>query len=109
VTLEAAFHGHIDVLRWLIDNGCAWTGQIVSTAVNCYKVEALAYLQELRLLNCTETLAELLNDAAACNKLAAAKWLREQGAERPTAPKWQQWSAEVFEWARAEGCPTSPY
>jgi hypothetical protein len=109
VTLEAAFHRHIDVLRCLIDNGCAWTGQIVCTAVNCYKVEALTYLQELRLLNCTETLAELLNDAAACNKLAAAKWLREQGAEWPTAPKWQQWSAEVLEWARAEGCPTPPY
>jgi hypothetical protein len=49
----------------------------------------------------------MLNMAAHCNKLAAAQWLREQGAESPVAfDRWRPWSTEVLEWAIAEGCTT---
>jgi hypothetical protein len=52
-------------------------------------------------------LTEALDYAACSSKLAAAKWLRQQGAQWPTAFRmWPSWSPEVVAWARAEGCTT---
>jgi hypothetical protein len=67
-------------------------------------VEALTYLQQHVVLTDASLLSELLNEAASHNQLAAAQWLKEQGAEWPAAFGWASWSDEVLEWARAEGC-----
>jgi hypothetical protein len=61
-------------------------------------------------------MTDMLNNAGASNKLAAAKWLRQQGAEWPDrlhdsdyaySSNKGIWSGEVLQWARDEGC-TSP-
>jgi hypothetical protein len=51
----------------------------------------------------------MLNAAASHHHLAAAQWLRQQGAEWPTVLRFdmQSWDTDVLQWARDEGC-TSP-
>ena len=54
-----------------------------------------------------------LDNAGASNDLQAAQWFRQHGAQWPAVlgrfayPHCDQWSPELLEWARAEGC-TSP-
>ena len=48
-------------------------------------------------------LTVMLYEAGRFNQLAAAKWLREQGAEWPTVYKKGRWSGVLLEWAIAEG------
>jgi hypothetical protein len=67
-------------------------------------VEALVCLQQLGVLTDTALLSDMLNEAGSHNQLAAAQWLKEQGAQWPAVFGWQRWSDEVLEWARAEGC-----
>eukprot|EP00953_Heterococcus_sp_UTEX-ZZ885_P017511 9799-Heterococcus_DN1.PRE.1 len=54
----------------------------------------------------------MLNVAGAYRRLAAAKWLRQQGAEWPAVLKYESraWNTDVVQWARDEGCtsPTTP-
>eukprot|EP00953_Heterococcus_sp_UTEX-ZZ885_P016771 9409-Heterococcus_DN1.PRE.3 len=57
-------------------------------------------------LTSTALLTQTLDVDACHNKLAAAQWLREQGAEWPTALSLRYWKGEVLAWARAEGCTT---
>jgi hypothetical protein len=66
----------------------------------------LAYLQQQGELASIPLLTDMLKLAARNNKLAAAKWLRDQGAEWPAAFGWPRWSAAMLAWARAEGCTT---
>jgi uncharacterized membrane protein YjdF len=73
-TITAARCGHVDVLRWLMDNGCPSTVGLVAVAVRGGSVEVLAFLQQQGLLTDT-LLTDMLNRAARCNALAAAKWL----------------------------------
>eukprot|EP00953_Heterococcus_sp_UTEX-ZZ885_P042253 21482-Heterococcus_DN1.PRE.3 len=63
-----------------------------------------------------DVLSSMLNAAGAHDNLAAAKWLRQQGAEWPDVIRYfyvnsfdgyTEWSGEALAWARAEGC-TSP-
>jgi hypothetical protein len=85
-TRAAARGGHADVLRWLMDNGCPWNAQYMcEAAARGGSVEVLVHLQQQGLLTSAALLRSMLNTAANCNQLAAAKWLREQGAEWPTA------------------------
>jgi hypothetical protein len=111
-TREAARGGHVDLLRWLIDNGCPWDNEMCTAAANGGKIVMLAHLQQQGLLTTAALLTDMLNAAARCNKpeLAAAQWLREQGAEWPvtiTPSRSYGWSDELLAWARAEGC-TAP-
>jgi hypothetical protein len=108
-TCEAAFSGNVDLLRWLCDNGCPWDADLLCLdTAESGSVEILKHLQRMGLLTSTAKLTDMLNDAGQHNKLAAAKWLREQCAEWPTVfRKWYHCSDEVLAWARNEGC-TSP-
>jgi hypothetical protein len=60
-----------------------------------------------------ELLKHALNLAGVHNRLQAAQWLREHGAQWPAVLSHtvlfctMQWSVEMIAWARAEGC-TSP-
>jgi hypothetical protein len=108
-TLAAAC-GHTSTLRWLREHGCPWQIEDVClfTAAGD-SVDVMVYLQQQGVLTDAALLTRMLNIAGAHNKLAAAKWLRDQGAAWPAALRWQpkQWSGETLTWARAEGC-TSP-
>jgi hypothetical protein len=64
----------------------------------------MTHLQQQGLLTGTAVLSKMLDKAASVNKLAAAKWLREQGAEWPTVFAWSPWSGAALQWAKAEGC-----
>eukprot|EP00953_Heterococcus_sp_UTEX-ZZ885_P015514 8731-Heterococcus_DN1.PRE.2 len=77
----AAASGSIDVMRYLLEAGHATGARLQS----------------------------MLNMASVFGQLAAAQWLRQQGAEWPTMLLFlgMPWSEGVLAWARAEGC-TSP-
>jgi hypothetical protein len=102
----AARDGQVDLLRWLMDNGCPSTLLgLCRVAARGGSVDVLTHLQQQGWLASSALLADMLNMAAYCNKLAAAQWLREQGAEWPVAfDRWRPWSAEVLAWALDEGC-----
>jgi hypothetical protein len=106
-TADAAFGGHVDTLRWLHEHGCDWdVDEIRVEAARSGSLDVLTYLQQQDDIDWnTAALKDMLNAAGACNKLAAAQWLREQGAEWP--PVLEQWYEDMITWARAEGC-TSP-
>jgi hypothetical protein len=105
----AARNGHASTLRWLMEHGCPWNAFCVQTsAAEGGSVEALQFLQEQGIVPNAGMLAQMLNVAGAHNKLAAAKWMRAQGAQWPTMLVWcTVWPSSAVEWARAEGC-TSP-
>jgi hypothetical protein len=95
---DIAEHGNLELLRWLMANGCPWDAyELCMGAAYGGSIEVLAHLQQQGLLT------EVLDHAAFSNKLDAAKWLREQGAEWPIESSWSSWSNEVLKWATAEG------
>jgi Ankyrin repeats (3 copies) len=101
---QAAKDGHIDILRWLIDNGCPLDAQSMGqSAAEGGSVEVLSYLQQQGLLTSAALLTVMLDLAAVFGKLDAAKWLRAQGAQWPEEFRYYL-SAEVMTWAIAEGC-----
>jgi hypothetical protein len=105
---RAAAGGHTSTLRWLRANGCPWTvGAVCTAAAQGGSVDMLAYLQEQRLLATAAQLTNVLNIAGAHSQLAAAQWLRQQGAQWPTVlrcGRLKQWQGDVLTWATAEGC-----
>jgi hypothetical protein len=68
-------------------------------------VDAMEYLQQQGIVFTANMLTHMLNAAGKYNKLPAARWLRQQGAEWPRRLYWYGvWSEDALEWARAEGC-----
>jgi hypothetical protein len=65
----------------------------------------MMYVQQQGIVFTADELTVMLNIGAASNKLAAAQWLRQQGAEWPDSL--YCWSQDIVAWARLEGC-TSP-
>jgi hypothetical protein len=99
----AAIGGHIDCLRWLLDNGCLWDAcELCEWAIQGGRVDVLAYLQQRGILTSTAMLTDMLHVAGRYNKLAAAQWLRGAGAEWPTAVALRSWRGEAHAWAAAE-------
>jgi hypothetical protein len=106
-TSAAAASGHVDPLRWLVNNGCPWDAHMLCmSAARSGSVEVLTYLQHQGLPTSIALLTDMLDYAAYSIELAAAQWLREQGAEWPVRFKYGPWRGEVLAWARAEGCTT---
>jgi hypothetical protein len=108
----AAASGYVDTLRWLHEHGCPWNrGRVCASAARGGSIGALEYMlqQQQQGIPFTATLlTHLLNYAGAYNHLAAAQWLRQQGAEWPAKLATSRaWSGEMLAWARAEGC-TAP-
>jgi hypothetical protein len=99
----AAFGGHLDLLRWLVDSGCPYdAGQLCWATAVRGSVKVLMYLQQAGILSAA-LLSRTLDGAAIRNKLAAARWLREQGAQWPSASDWFSWSSDAQAWSIAEG------
>jgi hypothetical protein len=110
VCLMAAIRGHAETLQWLLEHGCPVHADLVcSKAAESGSVKVMLYLQQRGFLSTPAVLTNMLNAAGAHNKLAAAQWLRQQGAEWPLVLKhWStSWSGDTPVWARAQGC-TSP-
>jgi hypothetical protein len=102
----AAANGRVNVLSWLRDSGCPCNeGFLVVLAASSGSIPILQYILDQHLLRDEFTQAELLSAmlarAGASSKLAAAKWLRQQGADWPATAA--HWTGEVLEWAKAEG------
>jgi hypothetical protein len=81
VTCRAAVNGHIELLRWLVDNGCPWDARdLCKIAVQRSSVELLMFLQQQDVLTSATMLSRMLREADTRQKHAAAQWLRQQGA-----------------------------
>eukprot|EP00953_Heterococcus_sp_UTEX-ZZ885_P010059 5878-Heterococcus_DN1.PRE.2 len=119
----AAETNQLHALRWLREHGCPcdyiyacmFAAHGGSVSVMAYMLEEQQQQQEIGLDAAARTafLAVMLRAAGANGKLAAAQWLRAQGAAWPARlqytfnHKQQQWSGAVLEWARSEGCTSS--
>jgi hypothetical protein len=103
-TRLAASGGHVDLLRWLMDNGCPRDAfQLGLAAAEGGSIDVLTHLQQQGiLLEDADSLTRMLDSAGHNDQLTNAKWLREQGAEWPTAPLFP-WCGEVLAWASSEG------
>jgi hypothetical protein len=119
-TEAASLHRQLPVLQYLIDVAhCPWDPVAVREAAA--KTGAHVILQWLverdGAVWSTATLSHLLNIAGQHGHLAAAQWLRTQGAEWPSrllchqpdfphaASKYRYWSLNTMQLARANGCP----
>jgi hypothetical protein len=113
VCSRAAEHGHIDTLRWLLENDCPWCISEVCMGVARYGcTDILDFVIEQGEVLDAELLTELLNDAGKFGQLPVVQWLRQHGAAWPTALGsgqrcCYQWGGESLAWARAQGC-TAP-
>jgi hypothetical protein len=89
--------------------GCEADMRVCVRAVQHDNTNFLEYLVEQGEVLDAKLMTKALNLAGACNKLLAAQWLRQRGAQWPAVLKHgaQQWSGDALAWARAEGC-TSP-
>jgi hypothetical protein len=121
VLLEAAAEGgHLAAMQYLDSQGCDWVvPHIYTSAALGGSVDVLVYVfAELERDEWEVPLDMMLNAAGRNGKLAAAKWLRERGAQWPAVlhfvrefsggrKKVYEWKHDTLKWARAEGC-TSP-
>jgi hypothetical protein len=81
---DAAHGGHVDLLTWLVDNGCPWSAMgLCWHAAYGGSVKKVTHLQELGFLTSMVVLRDLLMTATTYAKSDAAQWLREQGAKLP--------------------------
>jgi hypothetical protein len=107
---NAAHSGHVHTLRWLHEQGCPWSTRAIRvTAARAGHIAVIKYMVEVEPAVSAAHLTEMLKAAGAWNKLAAAQWLRQQGARWPTVLRFDKrpWQPSVLRWARDEGC-TSP-
>jgi hypothetical protein len=99
--------GHVDTLRYLHEQGCPWDLQAArAAAAKQGHVATITYALSAAPAASAAQLTELLNAAGSRNRLAAAQWLRQQGAEWPAVLRyeWRSWSSSTLQWARNEGC-----
>jgi hypothetical protein len=99
---EAAAAGNLEALRYMHEHGCPWETTAVRTAAaKSGSIEVMKYLQQEGLLSTVSKLTDMLSVAVEHNHLAAAKWLRQEGAAWPAI---LQMSGKLLTWATAEGC-----
>jgi hypothetical protein len=106
----AAYSGSVDTLRWLHEQGCPWDIHGVRmAAAGQGHLPILKYVMSVEPAASAPQLTEMLSAAATFQRLAAAKWLRQQGAEWPAVLRHLNaaWRLGALQWARAEGC-TAP-
>jgi hypothetical protein len=110
----AVQHCQLHTLHWLLENGCPYDANwLWIVAAERGHISILDYLQQIGVYAVLEGLSVALFRAGINSHLAAAQWLRAQGAEWPlvlsTVIKGRryQWGGAVLQWARVEGC-TAP-
>jgi hypothetical protein len=111
----AAVQAKLPLLQWLRSSSCPWVEEhmLVNASVGG-SVAMLEWLASVTEPWPEDALAEMINTAASCNKLAAVKWLRARGAQWPdsftsqyidaeyVAAK-QCWGLAAVQWAVAAG------
>jgi hypothetical protein len=114
ICTAAARGCHLDTLQCLLEHGCPYTARALwAVAADMGHISVMTYLQQHGILFPVASLGQLLFIAGTSNQLAAAQWLRAQGAEWPDVlsleveGELKQWEGAVLEWARAAGC-TAP-
>jgi hypothetical protein len=107
----AAQHGHVETLVWLFQQGYLWSvDNLRRSAAQGGSIPLMRYLQQQGIVSTVAQLTNMLRCAGAHNRLQAAQWLRQQGADWPAALNIRmdmEWGDAVLAWARAEGC-TAP-
>jgi hypothetical protein len=107
----AAHNGMLYMVKWLHENGCPWdVDMLLHFAAAGGRINVMQYMQQQDDVEISAAaLTDMLNAAGANSKLAAAQWLRQQGAQWPPVllSIAEPWKGESLAWARAEGC-TSP-
>jgi hypothetical protein len=104
----AARFGHVHTLRWLHEHGCPWDVEgVCLDAAEGGNIDVMVYLQQDEDVNLDAAmLTRMLNVAGAHDKLAAAQWLREQGAEWHEVLRCRRvlcaisWSGDLLQWAK---------
>ena len=106
----AAKGGHLEVLKWLRENGCPWDSCTCYSAAKGGHLEVLKWLRE----NGCPWDSNTCDFAAKGGHLEVLKWARQNGCH------WDEWTCadivcgnfaavggnlEVLKWARQEGCP----
>jgi hypothetical protein len=117
---NAARGGSLSTLRWLHEQGCPWNvNEVRLGAAGCGHIAMLEFMLQFEPAASAAQLTEMLSRVSwsiqsyTCSSspffLAAAKWLRQHGAEWPAVLKYHgcQWKDPMLQWARLEGC-TSP-
>lgn len=133
VTVAAARGGHVKVLQWAQENGCAWDVRACNAAAAAGHLETLQWLRQHDCPWGSSTCAsaagegklEVLQwawregcpwDATVCISAAAGghlkvlKWARQRGCPwhaRVCTVASKRRHTEVLHWARAHGCPWS--
>jgi hypothetical protein len=109
-TTAAVANDHADILHWLLEQGCPLNTDAVCTiAGKRGSVSVLECLAQHRRLS-VKQLTLMLNVAGARGNLAAAKWLRDHGAEWPPILRYTDtlgdhtmWSGATLAWAVEQG------
>jgi hypothetical protein len=109
-----ALYCHLGTLQWLLEHGYPCIERLLWRAAAMRgHISVLEFLLQTGVNASPRDISMALFKAGSSNHLAAAQWLRAQGAEWPPGLSMevngaqQQWEGAVLEWARAEGC-TSP-
>jgi hypothetical protein len=112
---KAACLGQLRMLQCLHSNGCQWDElNVLLNASRSGSVPMLEWLKTVTKPWSESCRAAMLNDAASCERLAAAQWFKANGAQWPTAfaseyldisqvSQKQCWSVSTVQWAVAAG------
>jgi hypothetical protein len=81
-----AFSGKLELLQWLHECGCPWVeSDVCRNSARNGNVDMLIWLQQVTAPWSDELKREMLFRAGWSNRLAAAQWLRQQGADWPAS------------------------
>jgi hypothetical protein len=112
-TNYSAFAGYAHALRWLLQHDCpvdlGHEGLLFVAAIGGH-TSVLHVLLDAEVLVAPAQAIDTLSWACEYKQLAAAKWLKQHGAEWPAVlcdDYGDPWLDAVVAWARSEGC-TSP-
>jgi hypothetical protein len=104
ICTNAAKGGHLEVLKWAWENGCAWNRDTCAYAAKGGYLEVLKWLREKGCDWDSDTCIY----AASNGYLEVLKWARENGCEwhsHVCAFAALNGHLEVLKWARENGCP----
>jgi hypothetical protein len=100
----------LTLLQWLHSSSCPWgENSVLMNASRGGSVAMLEWLQTVTAPWSADSKTRMLTRAASTSSLAAAKWLRAQGAEWPSKSgkseghRSPRWSLAAVQWAIASG------
>ena len=100
----AARAGHLDALKWALDNGCPWDEATCAEAARGGHLHVLKWLRDD---GCPWD-EDTCSNAAREGHLQMLKWARENGCpwnERTCSNAAHGGHLQVLKWARENGCP----